>query len=89
MLSDCPVDVGKGSELALLEQSSRHWWTRDSSSSTREVAAPVNRLCPGDCGLESCQICRRIAFDKRQCSCFYDRVINSSTMLAIFGNHAF
>ena len=86
MLSDCPVDVGKESKLALLEQS---WWTHGSSSSAQEVAAPINRLNPGDCGLESWKICRRIAVDKRQCSCFYDGVINSPSMLAIFGNHAF
>ena len=79
MLSDCPIDIGKESELAFLEQSSRYGWTRGSSSSACEVAAPVNRLYPGHCRLESCQTCCRIAVDKRQSGCFYDGVIYYSS----------
>lgn len=66
MFSDCPIDIGKESELAFLEQSSRYGWTRGSSSSACEVAAPVNRLYPGHCRLESCQTCCHIAVDMRQ-----------------------
>ena len=79
MLSDFPMDIGKETVFAFLEQSSRHWSTRGSSSSACEVAVPVNRLYPGHCRLESCQTCCRIAVDKHQSGCFYDGVIYDSS----------
>ena len=75
-----PIDVGEKREFTLFKHSSGPWWTGGRSSPASEIAASINRLHPGCCIPKSSQICRLIAIEKGQGSCFNGTGIIYSTL---------